>query len=234
MYGGKPAVQGTLMDITDRKKAEKRLRTSLNEKEVLLQEIHHRVKNNLQIISSLLNLQARHIQDQNFLDMFKESQNRVQSMSLVHERLYQSNDLAHINFHDYIANLADALYQSHGIDNTDIALEINIKNLFLNIEMAIPCGLLINELLSNALKHAFPHTFKGKPQIKIEMNKNRDKTIDLIFSDNGIGIPEGFDIRKTESLGLELVTVLVEGQLEGNITLNREQGTHFHIHFKAQ
>ncbi|MFC1502593.1 histidine kinase dimerization/phosphoacceptor domain -containing protein [bacterium] len=232
MYGGAPAVQGTLIDITARKKAEEKLKASLTEKEVLLQEIHHRVKNNLQIVSSLLSLQARHIQDKEFLQMYKESQDRIRSMSLVHERLYKSKDLARINFREYIVNLTDALYQSHGINTTDIALDIHIKNLYLSIEMAIPCGLLINELLSNTLKHAFPHTFKGKPQIKIKMKKNRNNTINLLFSDNGIGIPKHFDFKKTESLGLELVTVLAEGQLEGNITLNREQGTHFHIQFK--
>jgi PAS domain S-box-containing protein len=233
MLGGKPAVQGTIMDITARKKAEEKIKASLREKEVLLQEIHHRVKNNLQIISSLLSLQTRHITDKNFLAMFKESQNRVRSMALVHEKLYQSKDFSRINFREYIVSLTNALYRSHGVDKTAIALNITIKNMFLNIETAIPCGLLINELFSNALKHAFPHSYTGKAQIDIVLKRTRNKTIDLFFSDNGIGIPENFDFKKTKSLGLELVMVLAEEQLEGKLTLHREQGTHFHIQFKG-
>ena len=218
-------------DITDRKRAEEKTKTSLQEKEVLLREIHHRVKNNLQVISSLINFQTADIRDKRDLAIFRELQNRIRSMSLVHEKLYQSKDLAHVNFKDYIRDLLKTLYRAHGVDKGKIALKIAVKDVSLGIDVAIPCGLIINELVSNALKHAFPEGQEGK--IKISLHPTNKSEVELIVSDNGIGLPEGFDFRKTESLGLHIVTILVEDQLHGKVEVDRTEGTTFKIRLKV-
>lgn len=215
-----------------RKKAEEQIRASLHEKEVLLQEVHHRVKNNMQIISSLLNLQSRHIKDEQALEIFKNSQNRVRSMALIHEKLYKTKDFARVDFNEYVRSLANHLFSSYGINKEAIKLNTNIKDVFLDINTAIPCGLIINELVSNSLKYGFPDGKKGEIKIAmLPLNKNK---VELIVSDNGVGIPEEVDFRKTESLGLHLVTILAEGQLHGDIKLDREGGTSFHIGFKVK
>ncbi len=219
-------------EVAERKQAEEKIQAQLREKEILLKEVHHRVKNNLQVISSLLKLQSQNIEDKQFLDMFKESQNRVKSMALVHEKLYQSRDLARIDFAEYIKSLANSLYRSHGADSNKIAFKIEVENVSLGINQAIPCGLIINELVSNSLKYAFPRGWQGKGEIRISVRLTAGGEIELLVSDSGVGVPKDLDFRKTESLGLHLVSILAEDQLQGKITLDRKMGTKFQIKFR--
>ena len=223
---------GTIQDITERKRVEEQILTSLKEKEVLLQEVHHRVKNNMQLISSLLNLQSSQIKDKKALEALKSSQNRVRSMALIHERVYQSKDFARVNFSDYAQSLSSHLLSSYGIDPQVIKLNLDIKDVFLDINTAIPCSLIINELVSNSLKHAFPEGKKG--EIEIVAHLLNENETEFVVSDNGVGIPKEVDFRETESLGLHLVTILVEDQLHGDIKLDRAKGTSFCIRFKKK
>ena len=214
------------------------LEASLAEKEVLLKEIHHRVKNNLQVISSLLNLQADHVTDKMAFQMFKESQNRVRSMALIHEKLYQSEDLARIDFAEYIRDLAHYLLRMYGVGTHNVRLEINVEDASLGIDTAIPCGLIVNELVSNSLKYAFPiggGAFDGRSEpegeIRIDLRSDNGGNLMLTVSDSGVGFPDNLDFRETESLGLQLVNTLTE-QLEGSIELDRTGGTKFKITFE--
>jgi PAS domain S-box-containing protein len=216
-------------DITERKKAEDRLQASLREKEVLLREIHHRVKNNMQVISSLLNLQSRHISDPNVLEMFKESQRRIRSMALIHERLYQSSDLSRIEFSQYLRNLATHLLHSYQVDSSRIRLTLDAEEVFLNINTAIPCGLIVNELVSNALKHGFPDGRSG--EVAVELHKIAGDGYELKVRDDGIGFPEGLDFRQTQTLGMQIVVTLVS-QIDASIELRSERGTEFKVIFQ--
>ncbi len=217
-------------EIKERKKAEEQISESLQEKVVLLREIHHRVKNNLQVISSLLNLQSGYIEDRKSLEIFRESQNRVRSMALIHEKLYQSKDLNKIEFSEYVESLTKDLFNSYNIDPDRIALRCELEGTFLEIDTAILCGLIINELVSNSLKHAFPAGRKG--EVFIGLSNLGDNQYSLILRDNGIGFPANIDFRKTDSLGLQLVTTLTE-QLSGQIILNRNGCTEFKINFAS-
>lgn len=219
---------GIDLDITERKLAETKLKNSLREKEVLLQEIHHRVKNNLQVIYSLLDLQSQHIDNQATLNIFLESQNRVRSMALVHEKLYQSKDFATLNFSEYIRNLIGYLFQVYRVNTNLITLEIDVEEVTLNIDMAIPCGLIINELVSNALKYAFPKSIKGT--IKVALSSQVNNQLTLVVRDNGIGFPANWDFKNVKTLGLQLVNVLTN-QLDGILELDRSRGTEFRISF---
>ena len=214
-------------DITELKKVENQLKSSLEEKEVLLREIHHRVKNNMQIISSLLNLQSRYLNDEKTVNVLTESRNRVKSMAMVHEELYRSHDLSKIDFADYIRRLLSGLFSSYGVDKNVIKPEINVENVLLNINMAVPCGLIINELVSNSLKHAFLQGQNGK--ISIIFHPNEGKYV-LKVADNGAGFPENIDFENTKTLGLQLVNTLVK-QLSGSIDICRSSGTSFKIIF---
>lgn len=217
-----------IRDITPLKQAEAALRTSLKEKEVLLKEIHHRVKNNLQVISSLLKLQSAYIEDKDTLALFTDSQNRVKAMALIHEKLYQSSDLARILVSDYIKNLTNNLLQSYSVSSSLIKLNVNVDNVFVDVDTAIPCGLIINELLSNSFKYAFPD---GRPgQIWIEFKSTNNSHYYLRIGDNGIGLPPDFNLEESESLGLQLVWNLTE-QLGGNIEVNSQNGARFEISF---
>jgi PAS domain S-box-containing protein len=229
-YEGKPADMAIIRDITDRKATEKEIKKSLKEKEILLSEIYHRVKNNMQIIISLLRLQSRYVKEEKYREMFKESQNRIISMSLVHEKLYQSEDLTRIDFNEYIGDLIKGLFQSHGANKGNIVLKIDVKTILLGIDHAIPCGLIINELVTNSLKHAFRDGRNG--EIKVVLHPTEENMIELAVGDNGIGIPEDMDFKQTKTFGLHLVTMLAENQLHGDITLNRSKGTEFIIKFK--
>jgi PAS domain S-box-containing protein len=226
---GKPTgVEGVLRDITDRKQAEKQVKSSLKEKEVLLQEIHHRVKNNMQIISSLLNLQSRCIEDDKVKDMYKMSRDRIKSMALIHEKLYQSEDLAKINFAQYIRSLTIHLLHTYNASTDRIKLNAEVADVFLDINKAIPCGLIVNELVSNSIKHAFPKDRKGK--IHVELNTGNNGDVCLIVSDDGIGFSEKVDFQEPDSLGLQLVNDLIE-QLGGTLKFDSSSGISYQIFF---
>jgi two-component sensor histidine kinase len=212
----------------ERVQAQERLRASVQEKEVLIREVHHRVKNNMQLISSLFNLQANELHDARALEMIRECQTRIRSMALVHEKLYQSRDLARVHFSDYIHSLAIHLFHFWRVDPERIRLVLEMKAVFLDVNTAIPCGLIINELISNALEHAFPG---GRPgEIRVRFEPDGDGRFLLEVADTGVGIPEGVDLDKAESLGLQIVRLLVE-QLDGTITLHRREGTRYAISF---
>lgn len=221
------AVESIGRDITERVKAEERIRASLREKELLIKEVHHRVKNNLQVISSLLSLQSDYVKGDEVAEIFRESQNRVKSMAIIHEKLYKSGDLARIDFVEYIRALAADLFKSYKVLSGRVQLLLNVQYVFLGIDTAIPLGLIINELLSNALKHAFPDGRNG--EVRIDLLSLGDG-FELIVADNGIGIPGDLDFRNTESLGLQLVVTLTD-QLRGTIELDNRRGTEFKITF---
>ncbi len=217
---------GSCIDIDERISAEERVRASLQEKEVLLKEIHHRVKNNLQVISSLLSLQAGSSQDPGTLRLLRESQTRVTTMALIHEKLYQSADLAQIDFRYYVRSLAEYLYTTYGIDPERIRLRLDMEEIYLGIGTAIPCGLIINELMSNALKHAFPGEKEG--EIYLGLHKEETGELALVVRDNGIGLPDGFDLPHAQTLGMELVSSLVN-QLDGRMVWSTSNGTYIQI-----
>jgi PAS domain S-box-containing protein len=219
-------------ELIERQQAEARLRASLQEKEVLLKEVHHRVKNNMQMVSSLLNLQADSIQDPEILQPFIDSQRRIKTMALIHEKLYQSHNLAQLNFADYVQELADELLQSFKAASFHIHLIVEVVDISLTVDTAIPCGLIINELVINALKYAFPETKTGEIRIQFIPDPTHPSPDHqyyiLSVSDNGVGIPEHIDFCNTESLGLQIVYILT-GKLEGTISLTRTNGTKFSI-----
>jgi PAS domain S-box-containing protein len=216
------------IEIKERKNVEEQIKSSLKEKEILLKEIHHRVKNNLQIISSLLNLQAADLKDSKILEQFEEIQKRIKSMSLIHEQLYKSKDLTRIDFDKYIYDLTANLSYSYGSKLDHISFKTKVKSIFLNIDQAIPCGLIINELMSNSIKHGFPRGKKG--EILVDFHLDEDNNYTLIVSDNRLGWREGLDFQSTESVGLKLVNLLTK-QLKGTIKLDRNHGTSFKIIF---
>jgi two-component sensor histidine kinase len=219
-----------MLEISERVRAEEQIKTSLKEKEVLLQEIHHRVKNNLQVISSLLRLQSGHVQDAQTIEILRDSETRVRSMALIHEKLYRSSDLAQIDFGEYIRELAAFLFRSQNASARGIGLNIQTEQVLLNVETAVPSGLILNELISNALKHAFPDGRAG--EISIKLWAGHDDQLNLMVADNGIGFPPDLDFRNTTSLGLQLVNSLVS-QLEGTVELDRSRGTTFQIIYTA-
>ncbi|MBN2378486.1 tetratricopeptide repeat protein [candidate division WOR-3 bacterium] len=214
-------------EIVERRKVEEQIKASLEEKEVLLREVHHRVKNNLQVISSLLNLQSRYGKDKNMLRIFDQSQNRIESMALIHEKLYESEDLARIDLKEYLQKLTSSLFASYKIQSNKVALQINISDVLLGIEKAIPLALIINELISNSLQHAFPEGKKGR--ISIDLKEDKENYL-LTLVDNGIGLPQDFDIDNSKSLGLRLVKMLVD-QLQGDLNFTGKKGTEFNIKF---
>lgn len=204
-----------------------KLEKSLKEKEILLKEIHHRVKNNLMVISSLLNIQSRYIKNKDDLDLFRESQNRARSMALIHERLYSSDDLKSINFGEYIRTLSTELFRTYTRDSSRLKLNLNVENEVVDINTTVPLGLILNELITNSMKHAFPDSREG--EITIKFHKKDDEFV-LIVSDNGIGFPADLDFQNTQSMGLQLVNTLSE-QINGKIKLNKKNGTAFTIKF---
>ena len=223
----------TATDITERKRSEVHIRQSLQEKEVLLKEIHHRVKNNLQIISSLLNLQSLSVGDRQILALFSDSQTRVQTMALIHEKLYQSQDLARIDFRDYLESLVNSLYESYREPGQAVGVDVEVVDqVLLGVDQAIPCGLIVNELVSNSLKHAFPNGAGGR--VVVRFARQTDDTFRLEVSDDGCGLPPAVDLERQESLGLKLVQVLV-GQMHGRIEVEPQApGTAFQIDFRAE
>jgi two-component system CheB/CheR fusion protein len=228
--GGRKMIELNVRDITERRQAEERLKASLNEKETLLKELHHRVKNNLQVISSLLNLQAEHITDPKTLAIFSESRNRVKSIALMHEVLHQSKDLATIDMCEYVRSLSGGLFRTFGIDADRIRLKIDANGVSLNVDQAFPCGLMLNELVTNSLKHAFPDGRKGQVQIALEV---QDKSCKLTVADDGIGLAGDGGFPETGTLGLQLVQTLAQ-QLGGTIGLDRTGGVRYEIAFPVK
>jgi PAS domain S-box-containing protein len=218
-------VYGTVTDITEFES----LRSSLNEKEVLLKEIHHRVKNNLQIVISLMRLESRAFSEERVRAALKDLETRIRAMALVHEHLYHSSDLAKIGFKNYLKGLCEELFRTYRADSGRIKLEIDAEAVALDIERAIPCGLIINELLTNAIKYAFPGNRKGV--LRVAIHNTADDAVEIVISDDGIGLPETLDIRSAKTLGLQLVTTLAENQLKGKVELERASGTRFRVIF---
>ncbi len=225
--GNRYGIIGINRDITERKNAEEEIKVSLNEKEVLIREIHHRVKNNLQIIASLLHLQERCVEGEEFVNMLKESETRVKSMAIIHEKLYQSPTLANINFKEYIENLVYDILYTYGVQEGFIKTNMDIEDINLNIDTAIPLGLIINEIITNSVKYAFP---ESKGVITIEL-KSINEEMELIVSDNGKGLPNDINLENAETLGLQLVNNLTN-QIDGHIYIDRSNGTTFKIIFK--
>jgi len=227
---GKKLRVGFFTDITERKKDEKRLKESLKEKEILLSEVHHRVKNNLSIISSLLEMQAMQTNDNHIINALKDGQNRINSMSMIYETLYLSENLSLINMKKYLLKLADAVTQSAALMH-NINLEIEAENILLEVKYASPLGMVINELITNSFKYAFPDNRKGEIRIKLQKIKNN---IILNYSDNGVGLPKDLDLKNPKSLGLSLVKMIIEDQLEGAVVLSRKPGACYTIKFEEE
>jgi PAS domain S-box-containing protein len=214
-------------DITEIKNKDEEIKKTLEEKDMLLKETHHRVKNNLMVISSLLNLQSNYIKDQEALSIFKESQSRARSMALIHERLYQSSDLKNINFGDYIKQLSSELSRTYAANSRGIKLNLDVDDLSIDINTTVPLGLIVNELISNCFKHAFPSGRGG--EVNIHFHKLNDH-YEFSVEDNGIGFPDKLDFKNTDSLGLQLVVNLTK-QIDGDIELDKSRGTAFLIRF---
>jgi len=223
----KIGTRGVTQDITELKKTEEKLRQLLEDKDMLIKEIHHRVKNNLMIISSLLNLQSSNLKDQESKDLFQVSQNRTKTMALIHERLYQSDDLKRIGFKEYITTLSKDLYKNYVNDPNRVGLQLVVEDVDFDVDQAIPLGLILNEIITNSMKYGFPGDLKGK--VFIDLSK-KGKTYTLRVGDDGVGLPEDLDIEKTDSLGMQLITNLIS-QIDGEFELKRENGTEFIIKF---
>ncbi len=224
-------VLAAIVDISDRKQKEERIHAALKEKEILLGEVHHRVKNNLQIISSLLELQSAKVTDPIAFESLKDSQRRIRSMALIHQILYQSKDVGHVNFESFLDGLVPTLMSAYVTDAERVSLSVGAVDVRLPISAAIPCGLIVNELMSNALKHAFPGERRG--EINVNFLHQADNRVALSVSDDGIGIPETLDIAQTETLGLQLVSLLTD-QLGGILTIHRADPTCFLLEFPIE
>lgn len=212
------------------KKSEEKLKLSVREKDVLLREVHHRVKNNMQVVLSFLRIQGSKIKDEKYAKMFRDSQMRIRSMAMIHDMLYHSKNLAQIDFKTYIKDLANTLFQFFGLNGDSITMVLDVEDVELDLDNSITCGFILNELIGNAIMHAFPDARKGR--IRISIGTDSQKRVVLKVCDNGIGLPETIDHTNTETLGLRLVNILAEDQLNGTLTLNRTLGTEFTICFK--
>jgi PAS domain S-box-containing protein len=221
-------VLSAVVDITDRKQREERLQVALREKEVLLAEIHHRVKNNLQVVSSLLSLQSAEIGDDRVLDAMRECQNRITSMSLIHQTLYESQDFAEVDFGQFLNALVPVLVSTYALDPSRISIDIELPSMKLPINAAIPCGLIVNELISNALKHAFPGDRRGR--VGVAMKHEEENHVSLTVSDDGVGLPDEAYASSAKTLGLQIVNVLTS-QLEGVLYINPRAPTQFTVRF---
>jgi PAS domain S-box-containing protein len=216
-------------DITERKRAEDRIKASLKMKEVLLREINHRVRNNLQIVSSLLNMQARATKNKDTIDILTESRNRINAMSLIHNQLYESRDISEINMQDFVEKLLRLMFQNYPVQETKITAVVHVAECPLPISLAVPVGLIVNELLTNAFKYAFVNRKEGK--IEVVLRALEKGVASLTVRDDGVGLPEGFDLNITKTLGLRVVKILAEEQLRGNLKVNSKEGTTFTVEF---
>jgi PAS domain S-box-containing protein len=224
-------VLSMIVDISDRKQKEERISSALKEKDILLAEIHHRVKNNLQIVHSLLDLQSSRVTDTVARDMLRESRNRINSMAIVHQSLYGSDDLRRVDFAAVLRTLVPHLAASHAIDEQRARITIEATPVHLPLNSAIPCGLIVNELVSNAFKHGFPVGTSGTVLVSLQA-PTKDEVL-LVVSDSGVGLPDSFDIATSPSLGLKLVNLLAS-QLDGEITIERRNPTRFTLRFSLQ
>lgn len=227
--GHRCGFSGTFRDHTDQKRAEDNLRASLQEKEILLREIHHRVKNNLAVVNSLLRLQSRHAKDRFHREMFREAQDRIRAMAMAHEKLYQSGNLAHVRIRDYVGSLVDHLSASAGLVGNKIELIKDIEDLSFGLETAGPLGFILTELVSNCMKHAFPQARKGK--IHISLHRFKGDTFELVVGDDGIGFPENVTFDDPRSLGLNLVRIFSR-QLRGKLDIVHNRGTDIKLTFR--
>lgn len=226
------AIRKLLAEIAERKRAEEQIKASLEEKKVLLRELYHRTKNNMQVICAMLHFQALNSQDGRAASTFKEIENKIQSMSLVHQKLYQSRQLSNINLKVYISDLAELLMESYQISPDKISLVLDADDVFILIDTAIPCGLILNELISNSLKHAFPGDRKGV--IRIQLTRTAGDEIMLRVADDGIGVPRGFDPSTSDTLGLRTVFGIGKHQLQGKVTFEKGNGTTWQIRFRDE
>lgn len=215
-------------DITERKIMEEQLEQALEDKDILMKEIHHRVKNNLMIMASLLNMQSRYIKDEVARDIFKDSQSRAKTMALIHEKLYQSKELKKVDVQDYMESLSRDIYQAYINDPQRIQLSLDLEPHMLDINTVIPLGLILNELLTNTFKYAFPGEAEG--MVKVRFIEKENKEFLLEVADNGVGLPADFSLKKTESLGMRLIHSLTE-QIKGELEISAEHGTQIRIKF---
>ena len=219
-------------DITERKAAEEQIKRSLREKNVLMHEIHHRVKNNLQVVSSLLSMQARTTRSKEAIDVLSKSQSRINTMALIHTQLYESGDLSELNMEEFVGTLSEELFRSYPVNDTRIARIVNVTDRKFPVSVGVYVGLIINELLSNALQHAFGEGKEGK--IEVSLTASDSGRVNLRVSDDGVGLPPGFDIDKTRSLGLHLVKILLEDQLQGKLEVVSDGGVTFNMEFDIE
>jgi PAS domain S-box-containing protein len=222
-------VLSSVVDITERKRMDEALRGQLREREVLLQEVHHRVKNNLQVISSLINLQLTSMTDGPALGALRECSSRVQAIGLIHEQLYQAQDFARVAFSEYTQNLASAVFRTAGVNPAAVSLELDIDPISVAVDTAIPCGLILSELITNALKHGYPEDARGV--VRVELKHSDDGWLQLRVQDDGIGLPDGFDPRRCNSLGMHLILTLVD-QIHAEFTFASDNGSQFSLRFK--
>jgi two-component sensor histidine kinase len=222
---------GITQDITARVEARVRLEAALEEKNVLLQELYHRTKNNMHLIVSMLNMQLVHVESAAAEHALKDMQNRILSMALVHEKLYQSKSLTHVDLREYMGELVELLTRSYAVEHGRITVTTEMESMMVTIDVAIPCGLIANELVSNALQHAFPDGRRGRVELAVRALPK--KRIELVVKDNGVGLPPGMEIRAVDSLGLHAVVALAEHQLGGSVEATRNDGTMFRVEFRV-
>ncbi|NQT24708.1 PAS domain S-box protein [candidate division KSB1 bacterium] len=222
---------GISRDVTERVLSSDKIKASLEEKEILLKEIHHRVKNNLQVISSLLSLQASTITDEDVLHALKESQDRIRSMAMIHESLYRGDEIADLDLNGYVNGLVQGLYSHYRGTSGTVRFQQNVETFPIAMDVAVPFGLVLNELISNALKHAFPAPHKNEAIVQIKISKNKEDEVQLHIIDNGKGFPDDFNWETAETLGMKLVRILIENQLRGRFLITNDQGTHALVHF---
>ncbi len=220
----------TITDITTRKRAEDHIKSALEDKNTLLRELYHRTKNNMAVISSMLALQSDQLENEQMRHILQAMEYRIRSMALVHQHLYQTDNLSRIDLHDYIHSLTHLLVESYEVRSGEISLVFDLDNVCVLIDTAIPCGLILNELISNALKHGFPEKRDG--EIRIRLHRLTSGEIELLVSDNGVGIPHDIDVRNTETFGLRSLFLLTESQLHGTIECEFNHGFTCLIRFR--
>ena len=223
-------LRGIMIDLTERKRTEEKIRVSLEEKKALLRELYHRTKNNMQVIIAMLNISSTSFDDKKVIETFSEISNRIQSMSMVHEKLYESQNLSSINLKEYIKDLCTYLKESYYQTDCIVSFKFDLEEVSVLIDAAVPLGLIINELVSNSFKHAFPGREKG--EIRISLGKQEDSIVKIEIADNGIGAGDDFNIDKLETIGLQTVISLGESQLHGKIELDTSSGFRFILEFK--